>query len=73
MKRTVGAVQVGDTEDISLAAKRCSEAAADTALALDESGGVALCDSGGGSEAQKSSEGGECELHFGDGLSGWLV
>jgi len=42
-------------------------------LALDESGGVALCDSGGGSEAQKSSEGGECELHFGDGLSGWLV
>ena len=56
-----------------MAAKRCSEAAADTALALDESGGVALCDSGGGSEAQKSSEGGECELHFGDGLSGWLV
>jgi hypothetical protein len=67
MKRTVGAVQVGDTKDVSLAAKRCSEAAADTTLALNESGGVALCDSGGGGEAQESSEGGKCELHFGGG------
>lgn len=69
-QRTVCAVQVGDTKDIGLAAKWCGERAADAALALDESGGVALCYCSSGGEAQESGEGGECELHF-DG--GWLI
>jgi len=72
--RTVRAVQVGNTKDISLAAQWRGEATADLALpSLDGGGSVGetLGDCGGRGEAQESGEGEECELHFG-GLVGWV-
>ena len=72
--RTVRAVQVGNTKNISLAAQWCGEATADLALASLDGGGrvrETLGDRGGGCEAQESGEGEDGELHFG-GLVGWV-
>lgn len=65
--RTVLAVQVRSTKDVKLAADRRGKSTADRALTGDElaNRGGARADSGGGGKAQKSGEGGECELHCG--------
>lgn len=64
---TVLAVQIGNAQDIELAAHGCGEGAADRALAGDKlsDGGRARTDGGGGGEAHESGDGGECELHCG--------
>lgn len=64
--RTVLAIQIRNTLDVELAARGCGESAADRCLAGDEIAGDrgARVDCCCGSEAQKSCEGGQCELHY---------
>jgi len=61
-KPTIGTVQVGSTQNICLAAKRCREAAADAGLALDERSGIARLHGGGRGEGDEGGEDGG-ELH----------